>query len=69
MDYDYWNNHLSMIGGTLIAWPITYAAYVNKPGIEPTARLIVLALFGIPAVLGTLHIGKELYKGLKKRLW
>jgi len=68
VDYDYWNNHLSIIGGTLIAWPLFYSAYVNKAGFDQTTRMVGLAFFGIPALLGTLHLSKELYGGLKKWL-
>lgn len=66
MDYDYWNNHLSIIGGTLISIPLTYSAYINKPGVDPQSRFIALAIFGIPATLGSLHLLNELRKGVGK---
>lgn len=66
MDYDYWNNHLSIIGGTILAVPLTYAAYVNQPGLEPQGRMIALAVFGIPAFLGVTHLSLEIYKGVRK---
>jgi len=64
MNYDYWNNQLRILGGWIVSLFMTYAAIVNKADISGTGQLIVVALFGFGAILGTLHFGLEIYKFL-----
>jgi len=41
---------------------MTYSAILNKPDISGTGQMIVVALFGFGAILGTLHFVLEIYK-------